>query len=173
MNPSMDDAQFAEFVASATASLRRTAWLLTGNADAAADLLQEALVKTYVAWRRVRREDASAYTRKVMSNLAIDGWRRRREIAVGADFDRVDPAPGTTGVDDRDEVVRLLQQLPPRQRTVIVLRYFEDLPEQAVAHELGISVGAVKSACSRGLASLRAAEDARPTITPEAERSLR
>lgn len=151
------DAEFTEFVLEATPSLEHTAWLLTGNRDQAADLLQSALLKTYLAWKRVRRDEASAYTRKVMANLAIDTWRKRRDEATGGDFDRPSAEPGPSRVDDHDEVVRLLRALPPQQRTVVVLRYFEDLSEAAVAQELGISVGAVKSAASRGLAALRAA----------------
>lgn len=160
MNRSAADTEFTEFVRRATPSLRRTAWLLTGDREAAADLLQQALMKTYLAWHRVRADEASAYTRKVLANVAIDTWRKGRDIPVGGDFDRP-VRDRSTSVDDHDEIVRLLAALPAQQRAVIVLRYFEDLTETATANELGISVGAVKSACSRGLATLRALE-ARP-----------
>ena len=148
------DAEFSEFVRSASASLTRTAYLLTGNPETAAELVQEALVRTYVAWGRVRRDDAPAYARRVLVNLNIDRWRRRPAAPTDV-VDGLDPRDIEQPVDDRDEVVRLLTGLPAHQRRVIVLRYFNDLPEAEIAAHLGISVGAVKSAASRGLAALR------------------
>ena len=148
------DADFSDFVRSASTPLTRTAYLLTGDRDAAAELVQEALVRTYVAWRRVHREGAMAYARRTLVNLNIDRWRRRPAVPTDV-VDRVDPGDAEQRFADRDEVVRLLARLPPQQRRVIVLRYFEDLTEAAVAENLGISVGAVKSAASRGLAALR------------------
>ena len=149
------DAEFTAFMAQAGASLLRTAWLLTGDGDRAQELVQAALVKTYVAWPRVRREDALAYARRILVNHKTDVWRRsRREVASPELPESVAPQ-GSSVVDHRDEVVRLLQRLPAQQRRVIVLRYYTDLSEQAVAESLGISVGAVKSAASRGLAALR------------------
>lgn len=148
------DEAFTEFVRQATPSLTRTAWLLTGSREQAADLVQSALVKTYASWRRVRRDDALAYTRRVLTNEHVDRWRRRHgEVPVAEVYDR--RGQSDTTVDDRDEIVRLLDQLPPQQRTVVVLRYYTDLSEQSVADHLGITVGAVKSAASRGLATLR------------------
>lgn len=149
------DDEFAAFVSEATPSLSSTAWLLTGNRDAAAELLQQSLVKTYLAWSRVRRDEASAYCRKVMAHQCIDDHRKRRDVPIDGYGERAGAGNQFGVVDDRDELVRLLAQLPPQQRTVIVLRYFDDLTEQAVANELGISLGAVKSAASRGLATLR------------------
>ena len=137
----------------ASSSLTRTAWLLTGDADLAAELVQEALVKTYLAWRRVRHGEASAYARRVLVNLNIDRWRRR-PATPSEDLDRAVPSNAEEVIDDRDEVVRMLATLPPQQRRVIVLRYYTDLSEADVADHLGISVGAVKSAASRGLATL-------------------
>jgi RNA polymerase sigma-70 factor (sigma-E family) len=148
------DAEYTAFVRSASAALTRTAYLLTGDRELAAELVQEALVRTYLAWRRVRHGEAAAYARKVLVNLNIDRWRRRPAAPTDS-LDRPDPIDAEQRVDDRDEVVRLLAALPPQQRRVIVLRYFNDLTEADVAQYLGISVGAVKSAASRGLASLR------------------
>lgn len=148
------DAEFTAFVRSATPTLTRTAYLLTGDRETASDLVQEAFVRTYLAWRRVRPQEATAYARRVLVNLNIDRWRRRTPVPSDLP-DRPDPGDAHLRVDDRDEVVRLLATLPPQQRRVIVLRYFNDLTEVAVADHLGISVGAVKSACSRGLATLR------------------
>lgn len=148
------DAAFTAFVEQCSPSLVRTAWLLTGDHHAAHELVQAALVKTYVAWPRVRREGALAYARKVLANERTDAWRRRRgEVAV----DEVPEAPRSAGTasEDRDLVVRLLATLPDQQRRVVVLRYYADLSEQAVADLLDISVGTVKSTASRGLAALR------------------
>ena len=148
------DAAFTAFVEQATPSLLRTAWLLTGNHDVAHDLVQAALVRTYVAWPRVRPETALAYTRRVLVNERTDRWRRHgAELMVAAPPEAVTrPASAT---EDRDVVVRLLATLPEQQRKVIVLRYYCDLSEQATADALNISVGSVKSAASRGLAALR------------------
>lgn len=155
VSPTPDrDTEFSEFVRATSTPLTRTAYLLTGDRELAADLVQEALVRTYVAWRRVHREEAKAYARRTLVNLNIDRWRRRPAVPTDV-VDRVDPGDAEQRFDDRDEVVRLLATLPPQQRRVIVLRYFDDLTEAAVAEHLGISVGAVKSAASRGLAALR------------------
>jgi RNA polymerase sigma-70 factor (sigma-E family) len=148
------DAEYTAFVRAASGSLTRTAWLLTGDADLAAELVQEALVKTYLAWRRVRHNEATAYARRVLVNLNIDRWRRR-PATPSDDLDQPVPSGAEQAVDDRDEVARMLATLPPQQRRVIVLRYYNDLSEADVADHLGISVGAVKSAASRGLATLR------------------
>ena len=148
------DAEFTAFVRSASGSLTRTAWLLTGDGDLAAELVQEALVRTYLAWRRVRHGEASAYVRRVLVNLNIDRWRRR-PATPSDDPDRAVPDRAEAVIDDRDEVVRMPASLPPQQRRVIVLRYYNDLSETDVADRLGISAGAVKSAASRGLATLR------------------
>ena len=149
------DAAFTAFVEQATPSLLRTAWLLTGNHDIAHDLVQAALVRTYVAWPRVRPETALAYTRRILVNERTDRWRRHgAEFAVAAPPDAA-TTPGSAP-EDRDVVVRLLATLPEQQRKVVVLRYYTDLSEQATADALNISVGSVKSAASRGLATLRA-----------------
>jgi len=158
------DEEFRAFVRSSSGSLSRTAWFLTGDADVAADLVQEAYARAYASWGRVRRADALAYVRKILVNANVDRWRRVRHEVVADDVDRAadgDIADGfsaggfETGVDERDRVARMLALLPRRQRAVVVLRYADDLSEQAVADHLGISVGAVKSAASRGLAALR------------------
>lgn len=150
------DAAFTAFVETASPSLLRTAWLLTGDHHAAHELVQAALVRTYVAWPRVRSESALAYARRVLVNERTDRWRRQRgEVAVAELRQTWTPVP-TAGTEDRDVVVRLLSRLPEQQRRVVVLRYYVDLSEQAVADLLDVSVGTVKSTASRGLAALRA-----------------
>lgn len=152
------DAEFSDFVQRSSAELLRIAWYLTGDAHSANDLVQASLVKAYLAWQRIRPGGGIAYVRRIMVNENIDQWRRHAAEMLVEEF---------TGVDresDRDEVGRLdstdalvgaLQQLPTQQCRVVVLRYYCDLSERQVAQELGISVGAVKSNASRGLAALR------------------
>lgn len=147
-------AEFTAFVRSAERYLTRTAYLLCGDAETARELVQEALVRTYASWWKVRADDARAYARRVLINLDID--RRRRSAQAPLGFDPVPNPDGMQRVDDRDQIARLLAELPAQQRRVIVLRYFNELSESEVAAALGISVGAVKSSCSRGLAKLRA-----------------
>mgnify|MGYP000371393559 CR=1 FL=1 len=152
------DAEFTEFVQAAQPGLLRMAYALSSDPDSARDLVQQTLLKTYLAWGRVRREEATAYARRILVNTRIDNWRATRlEIVTDSLPERSDP-DGSTRVGDRDRVVRLLANLPEQQRKVVLLRYYTDLPEAQVADLLGISVGAVKSAASRGLAALRTSE---------------
>ena len=154
------DAQFATFMNEAGPALLRMAWLLTGDHNRAQELTQAALVKTYVAWPRVHPGEALAYTRKVLVNQRTDTWRSTRKEVTTDDVPEAVPGvarDATVTVDNRDLVVRLLKDLPEQQRKIVVLRYYTDLTEQATADALGISVGAVKSAASRGLAAVRRA----------------
>lgn len=93
MTPTQRDAEFTSFVSAHSGTLRRTAHLLTGNAQAAEDLLQDALVKTWLAWPRIDQVAAWAFTRKVMVNLATDRWRRRRYETVTVDIDERTASP--------------------------------------------------------------------------------
>lgn len=149
------DAEFVAFAQAAEGSLLRTAWLLTGSAEAAAELVQAALVKAYVAWPKIRPDGALAYTRRILANHHVDAWRSHRlEFATGSLPDMA--APLSFATDDRDEMRRWLAELPDQQRRVVVLRFYADLSERATAEMLGVSLGAVKAAASRGLAALRA-----------------
>lgn len=157
------DRDFDEFALSAWSRLRWSAFLLCGDHHLAEDLTQAALARTYARWRHVRRDDALAYTRKVLVNLNIDRVRRKRPVEAGdllPDRPSTDRGPATT--DDRDEVVRLLAGLTERERRVVVLRHYFDLSEAAVASELDMAPGTVKSTLSRALRKLRvsAAQDA-------------
>ena len=156
------DATFVAFVEQASGVLRRVARLLVGDQHHADDLLQEALVRTYLAWGRVRPGEELAYVRRSMSNLAIDRWRRRRPEVLGG----VPERPGRhehAAIEDRDEIVDALAVLSARERTVVVLRFYADLSERQVADELGVSVGTVKSTSSRALARMRQASPERST----------
>jgi RNA polymerase sigma-70 factor (sigma-E family) len=138
--------------------LVRAAVALTGNRQDAEDLLQEALERLLRRSRSVH-SDLEGYLRRILYNLAADGWRRRtrwrRKLpAVRAGIDPVG-GDALAAVDLRDALVRLLQELPPRQRAVVVLRYWEQRTETETAALLGCSESAVKSAASRGLQRLR------------------
>ncbi|GGB67549.1 RNA polymerase [Knoellia flava TL1] len=152
------DAEFTAFVEGAQPRLSRVAVLLTGNRSSAEDLVQEALIRTYVNWGKVRPEGAYSYTRRILVNLNTDRWRRRHLEAVPGDLadDRASAsaARAYATVDHRDDIVFELAGLTARERSIVVMRYYLDLTERQVADELDISVGTVKSTCSRALARL-------------------
>lgn len=150
------DETFTAFMKQSGPSLLRTAWLLTGDEHLAADLVQNACVKTYLAWSRVRPEGATAYARRAVVTASVDAHRSvRREVVVADAPERPSFADSADAVAERDRVARMLAVLPPRQRAVLVLRFYEDLSERETADQLGISVGSVKSAASRGLNAIR------------------
>jgi RNA polymerase sigma-70 factor (sigma-E family) len=143
------------FVAERGDRLLRTAALLAGSRADGEDLLQSALERLLRQWRRIDG-DPENYVRRTLYNLAADGWRRQRVRQRHAVlFEPAPPADPAMAVDLRDAVIRVLVRLPPRQRAVLVLRYFEELSEAETAEALGCSVGTVKSATARGLARLR------------------
>lgn len=148
-----DLTSFTTFVVENRAPLGRAAVLLAGNRSAGEDLLQEALVRTWQRWNRVESGREMAFCRRVMANLAIDWFRRRRFTSDAPPPERATDDPYRR-VDDRDQVVRALARLTPRERAMVVLRYWADLSVVEVADELGVSVGTVKSTCSRALARL-------------------
>lgn len=149
---------FEALVDARSTALLRTAYLLTGDWATAEDLLQTALAKTWFRWHTIRDPHAAeAYVRQVMSRTFATWWRRRwrgeTPTEVLPDHAAADPY---TGVDARDLLRRALAELPPRQRAIVVLRFYEDLTEAQVAEALGCSVGTVKSTVSRALVRLRA-----------------
>jgi RNA polymerase sigma-70 factor (sigma-E family) len=154
------DAAFEEFVLARQATMFRVAFLLTGERGQAEDLLQNALERTYQHWHRVRAAgNPDAYVRRIMVNLANDRWRSKRHV-VEQCLDTVtvpwDYASQADLTESRDFILRAMRALPPRMRTVLVLRYFEELSEAETAAALDCSVGSIKSQTSRGLAKLRA-----------------
>jgi RNA polymerase sigma-70 factor (sigma-E family) len=153
-----DPTVFAEFVAARSASLYRTAYLMVGEHALAQDLLQEALTKTYVAWPRLREvQNAEAYTRRAITNTAIS-WSRKKsshERPTESLPDRADPTRAADDLGTRDWLWTELQQLPPRQRAALVLRFYEDLSEAQTAAAMDCAVGTVKSQVSQGLKRLR------------------
>ena len=158
MQPDRATADLESFLAERGEPLLRTAALLTGSKEAGEALLQAALERLLKHWRSIEGSP-EGYLRRTLYHLAADGWRRqgawRRQLRLlrsGADTAVAD---GTAQVDLRDALVRLLMQLPPRQRAVIVARYWEQLSEAEAAEVLSCSAGTVKSATSRGLRRLR------------------
>ncbi|MGZ4451053.1 MAG: SigE family RNA polymerase sigma factor [Nocardioides sp.] len=144
---------FETFVAARRQALVRTAYLLTGSREDAEDLVQVALVKAVPHWHRIA-EHPEAYVRRIVARESVSRWRRRRwrEVATG-DLPETGTAP--SAAEDREVLRAALLGLPPRQRAVIVLRYYEDLTERQTAEVLGIAVGTVKSQARDGLAALR------------------
>ncbi len=147
---------FDRFVAESGDRLVRTAYLIVGNLHEAEDLVQETLLKLARRWPKVSQMDhPEAYARRVLVNLALRGRRKRsRRLAELSETRPADPAAPAAPLDHHDELHAALAALPPRQRAVLVLRYFLDLPEAEVAAALHCSLGTVKSTASRGLARL-------------------
>ena len=154
----LEDEEFRGFVAARGTALLRTAYLLTGDQQLAEDLVQTALEKAVAHWSSIRAVAAAeAYVRRTMYREQVSLWRRSR---VSELLTTVVPEPRgreTSGavIEDRLVMRQALMALGRRQRTVLVLRYFEDLTEQQVADMLDISVGTVKSQAHKALAHLR------------------
>jgi len=147
--------EFSDYVQHRLPSLLRFGYALTGNPHDASDLVQDALERVGVRWKSVRADVGSAdtYVRRGMVNARTSRWRRRRrETLVAATPDASLVAPDRF---DDEPLWQALRELPPGQRAVIVLRYYEDLSEAEIAATLGISTGTVKSQASRAMASLR------------------
>jgi RNA polymerase sigma-70 factor (sigma-E family) len=159
--------EFERFVRHEADGLMRTAFLITWDVAEAEDLVQDCLLRIAKRWPKVRSmEHRAAYVRRVLVNLALDGsvGRRRlqrelqRDSGPGMEVQGRDGAvDGRDSLETRDELLRAIGTLAPRQRTMLVLRFFEDLSEVQVAEMLGCSLGTVKSTTARGLARVREA----------------
>uniref|UniRef100_A0AAU3H6A0 SigE family RNA polymerase sigma factor n=1 Tax=Streptomyces sp. NBC_01401 TaxID=2903854 RepID=A0AAU3H6A0_9ACTN len=151
------EGDFHGFVAARSTALFRGAFVLTGSRDAAEDLVQETLERACRKWRTISAKDApDAYVRRIMVNLANDRWRRFRRTAQHlVDDDPIAPGDEYGRIDNRDQLVRALQQLPIRMRTVVVLRYFHDLSDAEIAADLKILPSTVRSQLARGIDRLR------------------
>jgi RNA polymerase sigma-70 factor (sigma-E family) len=152
---------FTRYVRDKGPVLLRTARSLTANPNDAEDLLQTALTKTYLAWDRIDDHRAlDGYVRRTLVNTRTSQWRKRRVDEFVTATDEL-PEAAVVGPDaaerqaQRDAMVRAISRLPPRQRAMVVLRYYEDLSEAQTAEALGVSIGTVKSAVSRALGKLR------------------
>ncbi|GAA4695692.1 SigE family RNA polymerase sigma factor [Phytohabitans rumicis] len=149
--------EFREFVAARSGALLRTAYLLAGDWATAEDLLQTALTKTYLAWRRLGEIEAvEPYARRVLVNTATSWWRRRWHGERPTEVLPERAAPDQIEEQlERDVLWRHVKALPTRQRAVLVLRFYEDMTEAQTATLLNISTGTVKSQTSRALHTLR------------------
>jgi RNA polymerase sigma-70 factor (sigma-E family) len=142
---------FDAFVRARLPHLLRLGRALTGSEQAGADLVQDALERSLMRWSRIESDDPEGYVRRVMVTRNISAWRRVRRERLTAEvpetsYDETPPDPALWAA---------LAQLPPRQRAVIALRYYEDLTEAQTAQLLGVSAGTVKSQASRAMAKLR------------------
>ena len=145
---------FDAFARGRMRELLRFAHLLTGDPHRAADLVQDALERTLISWHRVeRKDDPEAYVRRAIVNRHVSVWRRLRRERLVAET----PEQAYDDVGGRDaELWAALATLPPRQRAVLVLRYYEDMSEADCAAVMGCSVGTVKSQAWKAIARLRA-----------------
>ena len=151
---------FEVFVNESGDALLRTATLLTSDRHAAEDLYQETLHRLFTHWSRV--DNPGGFCRRVLHNLVVDlaraRQRRPRELELYDNYDGTDPQSGdpAAAAELRPAVLAALDTLTVHQRSVVVLRYFEDLSQDEVAELLGVSPGTVKSTASRAVAQLRA-----------------
>jgi RNA polymerase sigma-70 factor (sigma-E family) len=157
-SPVAMSADFADVFAAHHAEALRIAYLLSGDRQRAEDAVSEAFVKVYRRWRSGGVDNPRAYIRRAVVNEVNSRFRRlaleRREAAKRRGDDRGQRSTEDQAA-DQDEVFRALQRLPERQRTAIVLRYYNDLSEAETAEVMGVSTGTVKSSVSRGLERLR------------------
>ncbi|WP_238146883.1 SigE family RNA polymerase sigma factor [Ornithinimicrobium murale] len=153
----MDDEQreFEAWAVSRQQGFLRSAILLTGEQASAEDLVQDALLKVADRWSRLRAEAPDAYARRIIYNGAVTWWRRRKRETPSAEL----PDAGLAGRSEAwvagADVRAALQALTPRQRAVLVLRYYEDQSEQQIAETLGVSTGTVKSQAHVAMRRLR------------------
>lgn len=161
---------FAEFVQARSPSLLRAAWLLTGDAGKAEDLLQTVLARAWRNWRRIRHDgNPEAYVRCMLYTTYLNWWQRRWRGEVPAEVVPDGPARGDLADESaiRDAMRRGLGRLSPRQRAVLVLRFLEDMSVSEIAALLDCSAGTVKTQTSRALAALRVDTDVRSLFTEE------
>ena len=159
MAPMAGEAAFNDFVDARKPALTRAAYLLTHDHQLAEDLVQTALFKAAKAWDRIDGEP-EPYVRRILYIENVSRWRRRRHLleAYAPGYDT--PAPAGPDPDVHLTLERALRRLTVRQRTVLVLRYYEDLTETETARVLGIGVGTVKSIHRQALGRLR-------TVSPD------
>lgn len=167
-----DERQFREYVAGQSARLRRTAYLLCGDWHTSQDLVQETLCRLFVVWPRVARMDQiHLYARKTLLRTYLSTLRRRRwreePLHLAPDL----AGWSGPGAEDRVEMMAALAAVPPRQRAVLVLRFYEDLSVEDTAGLLRCSTGNVKSQSARGLAALRRALE-RDRMTADAKERI-
>jgi len=152
------DVEFSRFVVDRSPTLLRLAYLLSADRAGAEDMLQTALIRAYLRWKRIAT-NPEAYVRRILVTTAVDERRRpyRRRELVAADVpDLPDAAEESAYLDSKDALLAALRSLPPRQRAAVVLRHWVGLDPAQVAELLGCSTGTVRSQTARGLDKLRA-----------------
>lgn len=164
MAESSDATEFSAFVRTHSTTLLRSAYLLTGNLAAAEELVQDTFARLFPRWSRVVAADVPlAYVRRSVTNNFLNGRRRAGHEVLFAELpDRGYHHDPADVLGDRELVRRLLADLPPKQRAVLVLRFYLDLSDAEIAADLGCRQGTVRSIVSRGLAALRAETERRP-----------
>lgn len=153
---------FEEFVAAETPRLLGLAYALTGHPDDAWDLVQEALVRVGMRWRRLAGENPGGYARTTLVRLNVDRVRRQRRDVSGAVPERATPIAVETRLEPWLE--EALASLTPQQRAAVVLRVVEDLDHAGIAERLGCSAGTARTHLSRGLARMRERAAAREEV---------
>lgn len=159
----VDQTDFAAWVAARGHALQRFAYLVTGNAADAPDLVQDALARALPRWSSLASAGtAEAYVRRSIVNGSISRWRRSRRLVVVEDVAAVEPAgsgqppdDATTALADADEAWQLVQSLPATQRAAVVLRFYEDLSFAQIGLVLGCPEATARSHVHRALAKLR------------------
>lgn len=149
------DAEFAAWVRARQHRLLRAAYLVCGDAHRAEDLLQVALEKLALRWDSIRLEQPDAFVRRVLYRDAVSSWRRTRRETLTLAVPEQPYAADDVRVEARVDLERALDQLTPKQRAVLVLRFYEDRSEADTADVLGVSVGTVKSQTHTALARVR------------------
>ena len=169
VTPELDRAHdFDTFVAAVSPRLARTAYLLTGNPHDAEELVQESLMRAWTRWDLVSAAGSpTAYVHRILVSRSVSRWRavRRRLALESLTSEAPEPRDGPVVEARDDELWELVLTLPPRQRAVMVLTYYEDLADDEIARVLTCSVGTVKSQRAKSLRSLRS----RATTTTAAE----
>jgi RNA polymerase sigma-70 factor (sigma-E family) len=151
------DEEFSEFMQGRWPAMVRLAYVLTGDLGDAKDLAQSAFVRAYASWPRVRRTgNPDAYVRKIVVNENHNRFRKQQRVRERlTDSPPSDRADAMRESDERSVLIAALQRLGPKQRAVVVFRYWLGLSEAEAAVELNCSVGTIKSQASRALATLR------------------
>jgi RNA polymerase sigma-70 factor (sigma-E family) len=163
--------EFDDYVRKRGAALVRLGHLLTGDRHQGEDLAQEVLARAFVRWNRISADSPEPYLRRMLVNAAISRWRlaSNREVATADPHgSREASGPGDLGTEaaERDAAWRLIRVLPPKQRAAVVLRYYEDLDDTAIAEVLSCSRETVRSQVKRALDTLRTRLVTLPGGTP-------
>jgi RNA polymerase sigma factor (sigma-70 family) len=157
--PARTNVEFSQMLVVELPRVQRIARLMVGDADAAEEVVAEAVARMLPRWRADAIDDCGAYLRRVVVNLARRRWRRlalaRRRDHRALDWMAVASIESSEVVDERDRTLRSVMRLPLRRRAVVVLRFYDDLTEADIARVLGINVGTVKSQLARALEQLR------------------